>query len=65
MMNSSISHQAGLARINDLRLAADERRRACPLERQPDRSRSVNGHSRRGQLRRTLAGLKPPRAARA
>jgi hypothetical protein len=64
MVNSSVSYQAGLARIDDLRLAADKRRHAGLVTRQPDTSRSMSAR-RREQLRRTLAGLLPPRLARA
>jgi hypothetical protein len=63
MINTSVSYQAGRARIDDLRLAADERRHASLVTPQPDTSRSMRAP--REQLRRTLAGLRPPRIARA
>jgi hypothetical protein len=65
MINSSVSYQAGVARIDDLRLAADAHRRAGLVSRQSDSARSMSSRSRREQLRRTLAALRPPRAARA
>jgi hypothetical protein len=64
-MNSSVTYQAGVARIDDLRRAAEERRQANLVSRQSDRARSMSPRTRREQLRRTLAGLRAPRIARA
>jgi len=65
MINSSVSYQAGVARINDLRLAADKQRHVNLASCQSAHSRSVSARSVRAQLTRTLAALRPRRAARA
>ena len=65
MIISSVSYQVGVARIDDLRLEADARRRAKLVNHQSDLARSISSRSRREQLGRTLNALRPHRAARA
>jgi len=65
MLNSGIPYEAGLARIEDLRRQADERRLVQAARREPERVRSANGRGPRGHLREALATLSPRRPARA
>ena len=65
MIISSVSYQVGVARIDDLRLEADARRRAKLVNDQSDLPRSTSSRGRREQLGRTLNALRPRRAARA
>jgi hypothetical protein len=62
MISSGVRYQAGLARIADLRQAADERRHANLASPHRDTSGSMSAR-RRERLRQTLAALRPPRTA--
>jgi hypothetical protein len=66
MTNSAVTYEVGLGRIDDLRRAADNRRRADGAGDQPGPTRrSMSGRRRGGQLRDALAMLSPRRPARA
>jgi hypothetical protein len=62
MISSDVTYQAGLARVEDLRLHADNRRRAVRASRPAPAERRV-GRSRRPL--RALRMLRPDRPARA
>jgi hypothetical protein len=66
MTNSAITYEVGLERIDDLRRAADKRRRADGAGDEPGTARrSMSGRRRRGLLRDALGTLSPRRPARA
>ena len=66
MINSAFTYETGLARIEELRGEAVERRRAGDLRRELARVHSISGSRQRGRLRRALLPtLSPRRPARA
>jgi hypothetical protein len=66
MTNSAITYEVGLERIDDLRRAADHRRRADVAGDESGMPRgSMSGRKRRGLLRDALATLSPRRPAHA
>jgi len=69
MIGSHLTYEVRLARIDDLRRDAEDRRRAIHATRDPDRSLSTMGHWHRPPLSRrrlrALGMLGPRRPARA
>lgn len=70
MISGYLTYQAGLARIDDLRWQADERRRATPMTPELTAARTTVQHGQRPQPRRSPMGhalgvLRGRRTARA
>ncbi len=67
MIGNCVTYRGGLARIDDLRLRADQRRLADRTQAEPASARSTPRHERRLNLRRRPArqglGLLRPRRA--
>ena len=61
MISSAFTYETGLARIEDLRREAVERRCVTVVRRERNRARAASGQSQRGWLRSVLPATPNPR----